>query len=208
MAAIDLFKSCRKIVGAAKAYKDGNPPPTNPIIFLKAPSSLLREGEMIKIPEGCTKINHEVELGVVIGKGGSSIPENEAMNHVCGYVLALDMTSCDHLAEAQTSKLPWLMAKCFDTFCPISDIISTQEIPDPSNVNLWLKVNGEQRQAANTKDLVFSVSKLISFSSKVMKLEPGDLLLTGTPAGVGTVSSGDIIECGFEGVKSMKFKVQ
>lgn len=208
MAAIDLFKSCRKIIGAAKAYKDANPPPVNPVIFLKAPSSLLPEGKSIKIPEGCTKINHEVELGVVIGKGGSCIPEMEVMNHVEGYVLVLDMTSGDHFSEAQTSKLPWLMAKCFDTFCPISDIISTQEIPDPSNVNLWLKVNGEQRQAANTKDLVFSVPQLISFSSKVMTLERGDLFLTGTPAGVSTVTSGDIIECGFEGIKSMKFKVE
>eukprot|EP00111_Clytia_hemisphaerica_P020659 TCONS_00060913-protein len=205
---VDLFTSCRKIVGAAFAFKGPNPPPPNPVIFLKAPTSLLPQGEFIRIPEGCDTINHEVELGVVIGKGGSSIPENQVMDHIEGYVLALDMTSTSHFKEALDEKKPWLLAKCFDTFCPISEILSKSEVPDPDNVDLWLTVNGEDRQAANTKDLNFSISQLISYTSKITKLERGDLILTGTPGGISTVKSGDIIDCGFKGIKSMKFEVK
>ena len=207
-AKIDLFTSCRKIVGAAFAFKGPNPPPASPVIFLKAPTSLLREGQPIIIPEGCETINHEVELGVVIGKGGSCIPEDQVMNHIEGYVLSLDMTSTSHFQEALSDKKPWLLAKGFDTFCPISEILSKEQVPDPDNVDLWLTVNGEDRQAANTKDLNFSIAQLISYTSKITTLERGDLFLTGTPGGIATVKSGDIIECGFKGIKEMKFKVQ
>ena len=208
MATIDLFRSCRKIVGAAFAFKGPNPPPPNPVIFLKAPTSLLPEGELIRIPEGCETINHEVELGVVIGKDGSCIPEDQVMDHIEGYVLSLDMTSTSHFKEALDKSKPWLLAKGFDTFCPISEILTKAQIPDPDNVDLWLNVNEEQRQSANTKDLIFSIPQLISYTSKITKLERGDLILTGTPGGISTVKSGDIIECGFKGIKSMKFKVQ
>ena len=153
-------------------------------------------------------VHHEVELGVVIGKSGKNIAEDNAMKHVSGYILALDMTAVDQLNIVRADGHPWVLAKCFDTFCPISDVIHPDSIPDSQNVGLWLKVNGEVRQNGNTKDMVFGVPQLIRYCSEIMTLEEGDLILTGTPSGVGPVRSGDIIECGLQGIKEMKVHVQ
>jgi len=210
---INLFKSCRKIIGVGRNYAEHaaelkNPLPTEPLLFLKPPSSLLPEGKPIIIPEKCATIHHEVELGVVIGKGGSNIAEDIALEHVAGYTLALDMTARDQQDIIKSKGLPWVLAKCWDTFCPISEVIPLESIPDPQNVSLWLKVDGNIRQNGNTSDMVFSVPYLISYCSKIMSLEEGDLILTGTPSGVGPVTSGNVIECALEGVKEMKFLVQ
>ena len=185
-----------------------NPIPKEPLLFLKPPSSMIPEGHPIVIPMCSTNVHHEVELGVVIGKGGSNIPEEQAMQHISGYALALDMTARDQQVSIKAKGLPWVLAKCWDTFCPISDVIPVDKIPDPQNVGLWLKVNGEIRQNGNTKDMVFSVPQLISYCSKIMTLEEGDLILTGTPSGVGPVRSGEVIECALEGIKEMKFHVK
>ena len=154
------------------------------------------------------EIHHEVELGVIIGKQGFKIPESQAMQHVGGYCLALDMTARELQGKLKSKGLPWTLAKGFDTSCPVSDFIPMDKIPDPQNVDLWLKVNGQMRQDANTKDMIFSIPYLLSWVSDFFTLEPGDLILTGTPEGVGPVKSGDVIECGLKGVTEMKFDVE
>uniref|UniRef100_H2ZHM7 Oxaloacetate tautomerase FAHD1, mitochondrial n=1 Tax=Ciona savignyi TaxID=51511 RepID=H2ZHM7_CIOSA len=201
----------RKIVCVGRNYIDHcaelkNPVPSSPLIFLKPTSAYIREGEPMKIPTGCDSVHHEVELGIVISKNGSDIQQSQAMDYV-GYVLALDMTARDWQDKAKSKGQPWSMAKGFDTSCPISGI-EKETIPDPHNINLWLNVNDESKQQGTTKDMIFTIPFLINYISSVMQLEEGDLLLTGTPKGVGPVRPGDVIHCGIDSVVSMKFPVE
>ena len=203
----------RKIVCVGRNYTEHcmelqNPVPKEPLIFLKPTSSYVHEGNSIMIPSGCSNVHHEVELGVVIGKNGSQIMQDAAMNHVGGYVLALDMTARDWQDKAKKAGKPWSLAKGFDTACPISRFISKEEIADPHNIKLWLKVNGELKQEGSTSDMIFNIPLLISYISNVMKLECGDVILTGTPEGVGPVHNGDVIDCGINDLISMKFNVE
>uniref|UniRef100_H2Y0X5 Oxaloacetate tautomerase FAHD1, mitochondrial n=1 Tax=Ciona intestinalis TaxID=7719 RepID=H2Y0X5_CIOIN len=203
----------RKIVCVGRNYVDHcaelkNPVPKSPLIFLKPTSSYVREGSAVKIPTGCSTLHHEVELGIVISKKGGDIQTDKAMDHVGGYVLALDMTARDWQDVAKSQGKPWSMAKGFDTACPVSDFIEKDKISDPHNIKLWLKVNNEMKQNGSTKDMIFNIPYLIHYVSTVMHLEEGDVILTGTPEGVGPVKSGDVMECGIESVISMKFPVQ
>ncbi|MCL4134772.1 UNVERIFIED_CONTAM: hypothetical protein GTU68_049825 [Idotea baltica] len=176
---------------------------------MKPPSSyLIEETGPILIPRGCSELHHEVELGVVIKSKCQDVKEQDAMKHVGGYALTLDMTARDFQNEAKAKGNPWAMAKCFDTALPVSRFIKLEEIKDPSNVNLWCKVNDVDRQKGATSDMVFSISYLISHISKYFTLEAGDLVLTGTPAGVGPVVEGDVISCGIENLVEMKFDVR
>ncbi len=129
------------------------------------------------------------------------------MEHVGGYVLALDMTARDFQAEIKKKGHPWELAKCFDTSCPVSDFISRETITDPQNVDLICKVNGELRQSDNTNKMLTKIPDLISYISQYFTLEEGDLILTGTPAGVGPVKHGDVIEGEIPGVVHFKFNV-
>lgn len=129
------------------------------------------------------------------------------MDYVAGYVLALDMTARDFQNEAKSKGQPWTMAKCFDTSCPIGEFIPKASLADPGNVQLLCNVNGEKRQDASTKDMIFSVPYLISYISDYFTLEEGDLILTGTPAGVGPVRSGDSIEGQIPGLAKFSFNV-
>jgi len=214
MAAVEctkFFKYCRKIIGLGKNFRiageDLSTYPSEPLLFLKAPTTLLNEGNQIQIPPGYGAVTYEVELGVVIGKEGSNISEDKALDHVGGYCVTLDITAMDKIKLCASKGLPWTMGKCWDTFTPISEFIPKESIPDPHDVNMWLKLDGEMKQSGNTKDLYFNIPQVISYTSKVMKLEKGDLFLTGTPAGNGTCTSGQILECGFEGIRGMKFAV-
>ena len=205
--------TCRKIIGIGLNYKKAIaelsiPSPMSPVLFLKATSSIIKEGQVIKIPNGCLDINYEVELGVIIGESGSNILEENALDHIGGYALILDMTSGSHLKLVREKSLPWCIAKNWDTFCPVSDFISKEEIANPNDVNLWLTVDGEIKQSESTSDMLFNVSQIISYTSQIMTLERGDLILTGTPNGVGAVKSGQVIECGIKGIKQMKFAVE
>jgi len=191
----------KKIIGFGRTYSDhakelNHAIPTEPIIFLKPTTAYISEGQAIKIPKGLTELHHEVELGVIIGKRGFEILESSAMDHIGGYCLILDMTDRVGQSDASKSGLCWSLAKGFDTACPTSEFISKEKIRDPQNVDLWLKVNGLERQKGNTKDMIFTIPRLISWVSQYFTLEPGDLLLTGTPAGVGPVRAGDRIDCG------------
>ncbi len=147
-----------------------------------------------------------MELGIVIGKTGKNIPETSALSHIGGYALALDMTDRAGQAEVKKKGHPWSVAKGYDTFCPISGLIEIEKIC-LDDTRLWLKVDGEIKQNGSTKDMVFTVPYLISYISKIFTLEEGDVILTGTPEGVGPVKPGDTITAGIEGVVEMTFPV-
>lgn len=153
------------------------------------------------------ELHYEVELGLVINKEGRDIPEHSAMDYVGGYALALDMTSRDLQSAAKKSGHPWSVAKGYDTFCPVSSFVEKEKV-DLSTARLWLKVDGETKQDGRTCDMIFSVPYLISYISSIMTLETGDLILTGTPEGVGPVVPGQIITAGIEGVTEVTFPVK
>ncbi|XP_002737432.1 oxaloacetate tautomerase FAHD1, mitochondrial-like [Saccoglossus kowalevskii] len=202
----------RKIVCVGRNYSEhaaelGNKVPTEPVIFLKPTTSYLKEGNAITFPHGSDNLHHEVELGVVIGKPGFQIRESTAMEHIGGYTLALDMTARDIQDKMKKKGLPWTLAKGFDSSCPIGSFIPPDKIPDPHDIEIWLKVNDAMKQQGNTKNMIFKVPFLISFISQFMTLETGDLILTGTPSGVGPVSPGDVITCGLTGLATMTFTV-
>ncbi|XP_005106610.1 acylpyruvase FAHD1, mitochondrial [Aplysia californica] len=203
----------RKIVCVGRNYSEhaaelNNPVPTKPILFLKPTSSYVAEGSPIKIPKDCTDLNHEVELGIVIGSRASCISVEEASQAIGGYALGLDMTARDWQNEAKKKGHPWSIAKGFDTSCPISAFVEKDKIKNPNELDIWLTVNGEKRQSGNTRDMIFSVEYLISYISQFFTLEPGDLLLTGTPSGVSRVQPGDVLKAGLGDVVSMQFKVE
>lgn len=166
----------------------------DPLLFLKPASSVIFSGQSIIIPKMSKCLHHEVELGVVIGKKCKNVSQKDALDYVLGYCVALDITARDIQDEAKKHGWPWTIAKGFDTFAPISDVVLKKEIPDPNNIDLSLKVNGEIRQNSNTKNMVYSVERIIEFVSKIMTLEEGDLILTGTPKGVGEIVAGDTLE--------------
>ena len=175
-----------------------------PLFFLKPSSSVVQAGAdgsraVIVAPRGIGELHHEVELGVVIGARASRVTAGAARAHVRGYVLALDMTARDLQAAAKASGSPWTRGKCYDTFAPLSSrAADAARVPDPAALTLWLSVDGTQRQRGSTADMLHSVDELIAHVSAVMTLEPGDVLLTGTPAGVGPVRAGQRIRAGID----------
>ncbi|XP_013398238.1 acylpyruvase FAHD1, mitochondrial [Lingula anatina] len=203
----------KKIVAVGRNYAEhakelGNALPTEPLLFLKPTTAYITEGQAIKVPITCTSLHHEVELGIVIGEKGADISESDAMKYVLGYTLALDMTDRAKQEELKKKGQPWSVCKGFDTSCPVSSFIPKEKIPDPQNIRLWLKVNEEMKQDGNTKDMIFTIPHLISFISSKFTLEPGDLILTGTPSGVGPVQAGDVIEAGVGDIIKVTFPVE
>jgi len=202
----------RKIVAVGRNYSEhaaelGNAVPSKPLLFMKPPSAFITVGQKIEIPLGCEEIHHEIELGVIINKKCKRVDKDTAMDYVGGYCVALDMTARDFQNEAKAKGHPWAMAKMFDTSLPVSPFIPLDSIPDPHNVSLWCKVNGETRQEGNTRDMIFNLPTLISYISQYFTLEEGDIILTGTPSGVGPVKQGDIITGGIPGVIEISFDV-
>eukprot|EP00252_Welwitschia_mirabilis_P002075 TRINITY_DN12000_c1_g1_i1.p1 TRINITY_DN12000_c1_g1~~TRINITY_DN12000_c1_g1_i1.p1 ORF type:complete len:223 (+),score=41.22 TRINITY_DN12000_c1_g1_i1:77-745(+) len=193
---------------AAHAKELGNAVPKDPVLFLKPTSSYLENGGTIEIPHALQSLDHEVELATVIGKRGRDVPESHAMDFVEGYALALDMTARELQNSAKASGLPWTIAKGYDTFTPISSLIPKSMVPNPDNLELWLKVDGEIRQKGSTKDMIFKIPYLISHISSIMTLFEGDVILTGTPPGVGPVKAGQKINAGISGKIEVSFEVQ
>lgn len=188
-----------KIICLARTYKKHaeemkSKTTKEPILFLKPESSIIFNNESILLPELSNCIHHEVELGVVIGENGKNISEENAMNHVLGYLVGLDVTARDIQSEAKKNGHPWSIAKGFDTFAPISDVVLKNEVKNPLNLDLELKINGKLKQKSNTKYMIFSIEKIIAFVSAIMTLKKGDLILTGTPEGVGELFENDEIE--------------
>jgi 2-keto-4-pentenoate hydratase/2-oxohepta-3-ene-1,7-dioic acid hydratase in catechol pathway len=172
--------------------------PEVPLLFLKPPSSVIGPGDTIQIPPQSQRVEHEGELAVVIGRRGRWISAEEAYEYVLGYTIANDVTARD----LQFRDGQWTRGKGFDTFCPFGPWIETEF--DPADALVTCHVNGEMRQMASTRDMVFSVRQLIAFASSIMTLEPGDLLLTGTPAGVGELLPGDVVEVAVEGLGTLR----
>lgn len=192
---------------AAHAKELGNAVPKEPVIFMKPTSSYVCEGGAIEIPHPLQSVHHEVELAVVIGTKGRDISEESALDHVEGYALAIDVTARELQSVAKASGLPWTVSKGYDTFTPISDFIPKKKVPALDDLELWLKVDGELRQKGSSKDMIFSIPFLISHISSVMTLFEGDVILTGTPSGVGPVKAGQTITAGITGLIDMSFPV-
>ena len=172
--------------------------PEVPLIFLKPPSTIIAHGETIQLPPQSQQVEHEAELAVVIGKTGRWIPPEDANDHVFGFTIANDISARD----LQFRDGQWTRGKGFDTFCPLGPWIETKF--DPADALITCHVNDEMRQMASTRDMVFNVRQLIAYVSSVMTLYPGDLLLTGTPAGVSTIVDGDVVEVTIEGIGSLR----
>ena len=166
----------------------------DPLLFLKPTSSVIYDHGTIIIPKRSQCLHHEVELGIILGKKGKYICEEKAMQYVLGYLVALDITARDIQSVSKKNGWPWAIAKGFDTFAPLSDAVTKEKVPDPQNLDLMLKINGTVKQSANTNQMIYSVERIISFISEIMTLEAGDLILTGTPEGVGEIKEGDVLE--------------
>ncbi|EED12259.1 fumarylacetoacetate hydrolase family protein [Talaromyces stipitatus ATCC 10500] len=198
--------NCRKIICIGRNYADhiaelNNAKPKQPFFFLKPTSSLLLPGQgPVLIPKG-VKAHYEVELGLVIGKKLTDLdPEDHqtALDSISSYLLAIDMTARNVQDEAKKKGLPWSIAKGFDTFCPISNLIPKSVIPDPHNAFLRLSVGDQVRQADSTNLMLYRIPRQLADISRVMTLEPGDLVLTGTPKGVGQVKDGEVMRAEIE----------
>ncbi|MEO8336518.1 MAG: fumarylacetoacetate hydrolase family protein [bacterium] len=179
---------------AAHAKELGNEVPKSPLIFLKPPSSIIRDGESIRLPTVSKQVEYEGEIGVIIGKRLFRANDDQARGAVAGIVAANDVTARD----LQKSDGQWTRAKGFDTFCALGTI---GEVPtDLSALTVTTRLNGTVRQQGRASDMVFDIPAILSFISGIMTLEPGDLVLTGTPDGVGTLAPGDVVEVEIAGV--------
>jgi 2-keto-4-pentenoate hydratase/2-oxohepta-3-ene-1,7-dioic acid hydratase in catechol pathway len=166
----------------------GNDVPSEPLLFLKPPSSLLGPNDRVALPTMSTRVEHEAELGVILGRRARNIAREGALSYVFGYTCVCDVTARD----LQKKDGQWARAKGFDTFCPVGPFVETEF--DPTEARIQCRVNGEIRQDGNTAEMIFDVPTIIAYVSHVMTLEPGDLLVTGTPEGVGPLAQGDELE--------------
>lgn len=191
---------------AAHAGELGNVVPDDPILFLKPPSSLLPSGAPIRLPPGIGAVHHEVELGVVIGRRLSGETAAATPSAIRGWCLGIDLTARDLQAQAKKSGRPWTMAKGYDTFCPCSHELPATGL-DPRHARLELSVDDELRQSGDTGAMVWSVPDLLAYISTIMTLEPGDLVLTGTPEGVGPIEVGQTVTASLDGTRLLQHDV-
>lgn len=201
LAQIKLAVPCRptKIIGVGLNYKDHAAEmkmelPLEPILFFKPPSSLLANGEPIVLPAGVKRTDYEAELAVVIGKPARRVPAARALEYVFGYTCGNDVTARD----LQKTDQQWTRAKSFDTFCPLGPWIASGI--DATDLEIALEVNGKLKQRSRTSQLVFGVAELVAYISSIMTLEAGDVIMTGTPSGVGPLLVGDVVTVRITGV--------
>jgi len=200
---IDLLPT--KIVAVARNYRShaeemGAPVLKVPTIFLKPPSALIGDNGTVILPKISERVDYEVELAVIMKKKCRNVSVKDAVQYIEGYSIFVDVTARDIQTEAKKKGLSWAVAKGFDTFAPLGPKIVPFDTIDLDNCEIWLKVNDEYKQRGNTRDMIFTVGKLVSYISTVMTLEPMDLIATGTPEGVGPLKGGDRIEAGVEGI--------
>jgi 2-keto-4-pentenoate hydratase/2-oxohepta-3-ene-1,7-dioic acid hydratase in catechol pathway len=188
-----------KVVAVARNYPEhaaemGNPLPERPMLFFKPATAVIGPGDPIPLPEGTERVDHEAELGVVIGRLCRGVSEQDAPRFVLGYTCANDVTARDwQKADGQ-----WARAKGSDGFCPLGPWVETEV--DPADLSVTSRVNGETRQSGRTSDMAFSPAGLIAYASRTITLLPGDVVLTGTPPGVGPLAAGDRVEIEVEGI--------
>ena len=196
-----------KIVCVGRNYREhaaelGNKMPDEPLLFLKAPSAVIASGEQIELPSTSQQVEHEGELGVVIGRVARKLSQNDdPLRYVFGYTCVNDVTARD----LQRKDVQFTRGKSFDTFCPVGPWIETEI--DPSNVTVETRLNGEVKQKGNTADMAFPVAFLIRYISEIMTLYPGDLIATGTPAGVSRMKHGDTVEVEVTGIGVLRNEV-
>ena len=179
----------------------------NPYFFQKPVDALLPSGGEFPYPPESDNVHHEIELVVAIGKGGVNIATEDALDHVYGYGLGIDMTRCDLQAKAKKDGKPWDAAKSFDFSAPISPIRPVSEIGRPNSGRIWLSVNGEIRQDSDLNLQIWNVQEGISQLSRLYEVVPGDIIYTGTPDGVGPVKAGDAITDGIDGIGEIEITV-
>ncbi|VTS03645.1 fumarylacetoacetate hydrolase family protein [Tuwongella immobilis] len=188
------------------AIEGGQPIPTEPVLFGKFPNTLIATGDPIKLPKVSQKVDYEAELVIVIGKRGKHIAESEAMSYVGGYTVGHDVSARDW--QFKGSEKQWMIGKTFDTFAPIGPVIVTaDELTNPHTLQVSLRLNGQTMQNSNTKEFIFTVPQMLAYLSQVVTLEPGDLIFTGTPPGVGVarkppvfLKAGDVVEVEIAGI--------
>lgn len=197
-----------KIVCVGRNYREhaaelGNPMPSEPLLFLKAPSTIIGDGDLIELPELSQRVEHEGELAVIIGRRCRRLSSVEdPLAYVLGYTCLNDVTARD----LQRRDVQFTRGKSFDTFCPVGPYIVTGL--DPSDLSVETRVNGEVRQSGRTSAMAFPVHEIIRYISHAMTLEPGDLIATGTPAGVGPLQAGDVCEVEVEGIGLLRNEVR
>lgn len=184
------------------AKEHGAEVPKIPLIFLKPPSSIIAPGEAIVLPPQSAQVEHEAELVVVVGRRGRNVTAESARDFVLGYTIGNDVTARD----LQRTDGQWTRAKGFDTFCPFGPWIDTDF--NPADALITCRVNGQMRQLASTRDMVFNIGVLVAYISSVMTLEPGDLIFTGTPSGVNRLAPGDTVEVEIDGLGLLSNPVQ
>ena len=191
---------------------DGEGPlPTDLLIFMKPATAIIGPGEFIFVPPQCQKLDHEVELAVVIGRKGRYIPQNMAMEHVAGYTILNDISDREYVANKNSGRgVNWFFIKAQDTFAPIGPyLVLKDEIKDPHGIRLRLWVNGQLRQDSRSEEMIFKIPQIISRLSRFATLEPGDIISTGTPTGTSFstrqyLKEGDVVECEIEGIGRLK----
>jgi len=196
-----------KIVCVGRNYREhakelGNEVPREPLLFLKPPSSIVWAGEIIQLPAASSRVEHEGEIGVVVGRTLTRVSEGDAARGIRSIVAVNDVTARD----LQKSDGQWTRAKGFDTFCPLGE--ESSELPDLDSLTVVTRVNGVERQRGKSSEMVFSIPSLLAYISRIMTLEPGDLVATGTPSGVGPLVSGDVVEVEIPGVSRVTNPVQ
>jgi 2,4-diketo-3-deoxy-L-fuconate hydrolase len=203
-----------KFVAIGLNYSDhaaevGATPPTEPIIFLKAVTSICGPNDAVEKPRGSTKLDWEVELGIIIGKRAKYVDEASAYSHIAGYCLGNDVSERNFQTERQGQ---WTKGKSHDTFGPLGPwLVTRDEIPNPQNLRMWLDVNGERQQNGTTSTMIFTVPTIVSYVSQFMTLLPGDVIITGTPPGVGSgkkpprfLNVGDVVTLGVDGLGTQR----
>lgn len=200
----------RRIFCVGRNYADhvremGNDPKLEPPIFFTKPAdAVVENGATIVYAANTANLHFEVELVLAIGAAGVNIAEADGLRHVWGYAVGVDLTRRDRQAEAKKAGAPWDTAKAFDQSAPIGAITQTQPRAD---ARIWLSVNGAAKQEAKLSDMIWSVPEIIAHLSRSWALQPGDLIFTGTPAGVGPIVAGDAVTCGVEGLPELSFKI-
>lgn len=177
-----------------------------PFFFQKNPDNVITDGTF-PYPDKSSDVHYELEMLVAIGKGGVNIPVESAMDHVWGYGIGLDMTRRDLQGEAKKLGRPWEVGKAFEASAPCSALIPASKIGHPTDGKVWLNVNGTQRQLGDLNQMIWKVPEMISYLSGLFALQPGDVIMSGTPAGVGAIVRGDLLEGGVDGVGTLTVKV-
>lgn len=193
---------------AAHAEEMKSDVPEAPVVFLKPSTALVGQGGKVILPDMSKNVHHEIELVAAIGRGGKRISMENALNHVDGYALGLDMTARDLQTDAKQKGMPWSVSKGFDTFAPLGPLVKAHDVGDPQTLEFELRVNDEVRQNGRTADMIFTVASLIAYCSRIFTLLPGDLIYTGTPAGVGPVKDGDLLEAKCSRIPNLRVKVR